>query len=120
MRYPRFVLLVVLSFVACREEDEPDALDPEELEATTSEIEAADEIVDAQTKPETRRTLAELEAHRARLEAAAVRADVRFGRAGRTAQEKLRPSRRLLGDAQSTLEREALPTNAAAATPAAP
>ena len=121
MRYPRFALLAALSFASCREDDEADALDSEELEATTAEIEAAEEIVDAQPKkPAPRRTLTELEAHRARLEAAAVRADVRFGRAGRTAQEKLRPSRRLLGDAQSTLEREAVPNDEPAATPAAP
>ncbi|HWB76577.1 MAG TPA: hypothetical protein VG755_16540 [Nannocystaceae bacterium] len=111
----------MLSFVACREDDDADALESEDLEATTAEIEAADEIVDAQPKqPAQRRTLAELEAHRARLEAAAVRADVRFGRAGRSAQEKLRPSRRLLGDAQSTLEPEAAPTHDPATTPAAP
>lgn len=123
MRYLRYALALSLSsaVVACHEDEEvDDALDSEELEATTAEIEAADELVEAQPRPASRRTLAELEAHRARLEAAAVRADVRFGRVGRTAQEKLRPSRRLLGDVQSTLERDAPPVDAPASTPAAP
>jgi len=74
----------------------------EQVEATEGELER---VLDGTGEPPTtnpratdpvpapRRTIAELEAHRERLEAAAVRADVRFGRAGRDPGERLEPSR---------------------------
>ncbi len=93
----------------------------EQVEATEGELER---VLDGTGEPPTtdrtnepvpapRRTIAELEAHRERLEAAAVRADVRFGRAGRAPGERL--GHPVGGEAATA----PLPT-AAADVPAAP
>jgi hypothetical protein len=92
MRRPNLILVkasvCAAVLIACRENEAP-------------EVPAVNEARGAmQVEPpvQPQNTLAELEAHRVKLEAAAERADVRFGRAPRsTESDPLRPSERLLG-----------------------
>jgi hypothetical protein len=92
MRRPNLILVkssvCAAVLIACRESEAPEVPDVRE----------ARDIVQVEPVVQPQNTLAELEAHRVKLEAAAERADVRFGRAPRSkGADALRPSERLLG-----------------------